>query len=336
MKPELNGDLTRPEKASECNWRARAVRVMAPVLLCLGIIGGCGGGEKAPDRADVLLEYGDSMLRKSDVIRRIPVGLEPADSAAMFRVIVEKWVENMLLSDMAEERIDNLDEIERKVEAYRRHLIVARYLRTVRDNGRKRADRDEVRAYYDAHASEMSLEAPLVKGIYVKVPSNCERLDDIRKWVKNASDVSVDNLEKYGLGQALQYDYFKDKWIDWQTIAEEIPYRISKPEEFLANLVAPSHPDDEKSGRVPSKGPAKGFFETEQGGAVYLLHISAWLPSGSEMPYSFASQRIAVMLEEQVADDYERRLVSSLYQKAKKEKKLRLISFDPALDKKKK
>lgn len=302
-------------------------------MACVLMSGGCGDKEHMPDRADVLLEIGDSMLRKSDVVARIPVGLSPADSAALFRTIVRTWVEEMLLCDMAEERIGNLDEIESKVADYRRKLIVASYLQTVRDNGRRTSDSESVRRYFEAHRSEMHLEAPAVKGIYVKMPSGAERVDDVRRWVKSATDASVDNLEKYGLAQALQYDYFKDKWIDWQTIAEEIPYRFSDPEAFLSGLLPAESVASESNKKAERKAAKGGYFETENGGAVYMLHISGWLPSGSEMPYDLAASRITPMLEDREAAATEQRLVRSLYQKAKKEKRLRIVSFDPGLDK---
>lgn len=313
----------------------RAMTVMAFGLVYAFTVCSCGnGGKNAGSAGDVLLEYGDSMLRKSEVVAKIPTGLTPADSSALFRTIVENWVEEMLLAEMAEERIDDIDEIERKVAAYRRQLIVARYLRSIREAGRRRADKESIQEYYNAHSSEMKLETPIVKGIYVKVPANSESLDDIRKWVRSATDTSIDNLEKYGLGQALQYDYFKDKWLDWQTIADQIPYRFYDPENFLAGLTGPGESMEDKHGKKDTAGNG-GYFETEKGGSVYMLHITAWLPAGSEMPYEFATSRIAQTIEERETADYERRLISSLYKRARKEKKLRIISFDPALDKKK-
>lgn len=310
--------------------KGRAVAVMACSLAyALAITSSCGEGKKVAGNADALLEFGDSVLTKSEVVAKIPVGISAADSAAMFRTIVERWVEDMLLIDMAEERIDDLDEIERKVDDYRRQLIVARYLATVRANGRRRPTRESLKAYYETHADDMILETPLVKGIYVKVASRSERLDDIKKWVRSGSDAAVDNLEKYGLGQALQYDYFKDRWLDWSTIAEQIPYRFSNPETFLDSLTG------RRTSGVNIEESANGnpgFFETEKGGAVYLLHVSQWLPSGSAMPYEFAASLISNILEGQEAEAYERRLINSLYKKAKKEKRLRIVSYDPALD----
>lgn len=303
------------------------------VITAASLLGSCGEKKRNTDRADVLIEFGDSALTATEVLARIPSGLAPEDSAAMFQKIVQTWVEEMLLTDMAEERIDNLDEIEEKVAAYRRQLIVGRYLRMMRDNNQRKAEESHIRSYYDAHSAEMKLETPAVKGIYVKVPSNTDRLDDIRKWVKLATDAAVDNLEKYGLGQALQYDYFKDRWIDWQTIAEAIPYRFSDPDAFLSTLVASTTESDLSEGRQPATRPARGYFETESGGSVYMLHISSWLPSGSPMPYEFAAGRIAAMLEEQDAAESQRRLIGSLYKRAKKEKSLRLINYDPGLDK---
>lgn len=309
--------------------------VAAVAVASMLAVSSCGEKKAdVSDRADVLLEFGDSALTRSDVVARIPVGIAPDDSARLFRQIVENWVEDMLLTDMAEDRIGNLDRIERKVKAYRRQLIVAEYLRSVRDNGRNVADDDAVRSYFDAHRKEMLLEAPIVKGIYVKLPADAERLDDVRKWVRSASESSVDKLEHYGLGQALQYDYFENRWLDWQSLAEEIPYRFSDPDAFLSTLVAPDS-DKDSGASTPAQGPARGFFETQAGGSVYMLHVSRWIPSGSEMPYEFASPRIASMIEQQNAAEYQKALVASLYRRAKKEKVLRIVNYDPGIDKKK-
>lgn len=282
-------------------------------LMFLFIFPACSEKEgKESSRADVLLEFGDSSLLRSYVVERIPIGISAADSARLFRAIVRNWVEDMLLADMASERLGNLAEIEEKVNNYRRQLIVAEYLKVVSDNGRRNADMSKVRDYFVNHGNELLLEAPAVKGIYVKVPDNAERLEDIRSWVRSGNDAAVDRLEKYGLGQALQYEYFKDRWIDWQSIAEEIPYRFSDAETFLKK---------------------NSFFETSSGGSTYFLHVSEWIPAGEKMPYEFAARRISEILAQQNAEAYRKSLVSSLYQRARKEKQLRIISYDPGMDK---
>ncbi len=54
---------------------------------------GCGKSEGSPEYDDVLLSMGDSVLTLNDVVRSIPIGTSPADSAARVKGIVDTWIE---------------------------------------------------------------------------------------------------------------------------------------------------------------------------------------------------------------------------------------------------
>jgi hypothetical protein len=147
-----------------------------------------------------------------------------------------------------------------------------------------------------------------VKGIYIKVPSNAEQLSEIRKWVQSAKADDIDQLEKYGLKGAMQYDYFVDTWIAWQSVADLIPHRFADPETFL------------KPGYI---------FDTSYDGSEYLLHITDVLHTGTQMPLEYARDEITEALTDSRRESYDNNLLRSLYRKAVTDKKLKVSGYVP-------
>lgn len=270
---------------------------------------GCGGGETlSQGDSDVLLRAGDDVLTMKDVVRNIPVGIEPADSAAMFHLIVENWVKSKVLSGLAERKLSDVVEIDARVADYRNRLIVAEYLQEMKKGKEFKVSQDSIREFYDRYKGEMLIESPLVKGIYLKVASDRSNLEEIKSLVFCGSDECIDKLEKTAAGDAIQYDYFINDWVDWQTIADQIPYRFYDPDAFLKST---------------------SNFETAYNGSVYLLHISAYLPIGSEPPYEFASIRIGELLERVNIKKFEESLVKSLVNKALGDGDLVSVGYNP-------
>lgn len=284
-------------------------RLWRVVLAPLVFFAACGHDNTVePQHSDLLVILGDSALYEHEVVARIPVGIAPGDSAQLFASVVDAWIEDQLLMQVALDHLSDADEIERLVEQYRRELILSRYLSRVRESGRGHVDEKDVRAYYARHSGEMLTERPLVRGAYLKVSAREPKLDRLRKWMTEASPRTFENIEKHGLDHAQEYDYFGDRWVDWQTVARQIPYRFYDAEAFLK---------------------ANTDFETSYGDWVYLLHIADYLPAGSVMPYEFARAQITDWLEQQVMRETERRFVQRLVNQALDDHVLRGIGYDP-------
>lgn len=290
--------------------RRRAVTAMFAAAACLAAAG-CSRGDASGDMEDpqdVLVMVGDSALTMRDVQRRIPPGLSPEDSASLFRSIVDGWLERMLLSDIGAQNIDDMERIDRLVEDYRKKLIVSAYRRNLRESRSNGVSDRDVDRYYDAHKDELTLESPVTKGLYVKIPADSERLSDVRRWMMTATSDAIDNLEQYGLKEAVEYSFFEDSWIPWTTIARQVPYHFGNADDFVS-----SHRD----------------FETTYRGMTYLIHISRFLPSGEPMPREVADPIIRERLETLRGDQFEQELIANIYQQALKEGRLRFIGLNP-------
>ncbi len=285
-------------------------RCVITVLVAVTLItAGCRRSVKqgdAPD--DVLVWAGDSALTMSSVLRNIPSGLSESDSIELFNSIVESWVEDMVLDRVAAANLSNPEKIEEMTRAYRNHLIVETYLREMGESAASKVDKDEIERYYNNHKEEMILEAPLIKGVYLRVPQDDSMLPELRKWMADGSPDAVDKIENNGLRQATQYDYFNDRWVAWNEIAGLIPYRFYDADAFLSS---------------------NDNFETTYNGSVYLLRILDYIPAGEPMPKEYALPVIEEFLNHNNVATYRRRLITTLYKTAIREGTLRSGLYDP-------
>ena len=195
---------------------------------------GCRKNAARSEVSDVeVVAVGDTSLMLQTVLRQIPRGLEPADSMAMFRSIVETWLRRQVLTEFAERNIPDMEDVDRMVEQYRNDLILSKYLSMMDRTGDQDVSSRRIDRYLSQRRDSMILEEPVVKGIFVKVPEDDSNLAAIREWMKTPGDHSLDRMEKKGLRGATQYEYFLDRWHDWHEVADLVPYRFFDADAFL-------------------------------------------------------------------------------------------------------
>lgn len=271
----------------------------------------------APDRkndsagqgaAETLMQIGDSILTRNMVASQIPPGLSSADSIRMFDAITEAWVERNMLAALAGSQLPDLEKIDRMVEQYRTQLLANEYRRIMAQDKASGVTEQSIKAYYNANPDLYILNSPILKGIYVKVASDAPQIKQLHEWMQRASSDDIDELERYGLKGAMEYDYFGDTWISWETIAERIPYRFSNPDTFVKETT---------------------LFEWEDQGTTYMLRILDALNSGEKMPFSFAQPEIEDHLIDQNRDDYDRKLLQELYSKGLKDNSIKPGAYIP-------
>ena len=282
---------------------------ISATVLALSCLTACSSGSepKAADGDDVLVEYGDSTLTLTQVLSKIPSGLSTEDSVKMIGSITEDWIREMLLRDAANENVGMLERIDRQTREYRQRLIMNEYLHLAASAEKNMVSEQLVKEYYATHQDSLMLKEPIIKGVFLKVSSQADRLTDLKRWVRGGSRQSIDQLEKTGLKGAYGYDYFADRWMDWSEIVALIPYRFGDAEAFL-------------------KG--RSYFEHTYGDMVYLLHIYEYISSGQPMPYAYASSKIREILMHEGREQYVEQLVNNLSNRAIKEGKLKTPAYD--------
>lgn len=279
------------------------------ILLTLSLFSliSCGKNEEIKDN-DILLRYGEKELKYSDVVAQIPDGVTYGDSMLLFNTIVDAWINDVVLSEFAEERLLDISTINRRVSEYRNALIVQEYLTRMRETQTPKIEEQKIKEYYETNRKDLKLEQPLIKGVFLKVNAESSGQESIKKYLTSSDPNAIDKLEQDWFDRALEYNYFRDKWIDWKTLSSMMPYRFGDAEIFLRE---------------------NDFLEIRHGDCNYYLQISEYLPVGEEQPYEFARIWISDLLTQTELKQYQSDLVESIIKKAIKENKLELTGYDP-------
>lgn len=278
-----------------------AAAVSAIVIL----VSACSDKPKVKNDGRLLAVVGKAQLSRADLANALPRGIVSADSARYADAYIRKWIESNMLSEIATTEIET-DEIDRMVNEYRNQLIEMEYRRRMAESHTPSTfSEDTLRAYYQANKEDFVTERPLVEGIYLKVPDNAKNLNLIRRLYRSDRQEDIDRLEKEVLNLAIHYDYFRDKWVDWDQIERHIPY------DFGAN------PDAFLKGR--------DHFETTAGGFVYLLDIKDVLPTGSTLPFENAKQPISERLTARLRAEYDSQLMTDLYNRSVADGKIQIF-----------
>ncbi len=248
--------------------------LIAGALAVIVALGACSH-KKTELKPGEIARIGGDVLTEAELLKATPAGLADVDSVAFVDAYINSWIADMLISHEAARLIKDTEEIDRLTEQYRRDLIMWEYrnMAVNADPGLQLTD-DDICGYYEAHPSQMKLDDPMVRGIYIKMESDDPALHTVRKLYASEHRSDIDRLEKVGLKSAIHYDYFRDKWIPAKQITTKIPAEI--------------HVGDIHKGMK---------YEFERDGFTYLLSVSDLLPAGATMPLEAAEPRIREALD---------------------------------------
>lgn len=269
----------------------------------------CSSKDKNAPPENALIGIGNKYLTETELKLLLPGGLSSEDSIKFSQAIINAWIENELMAQIASKEID-MEAIDNMVAQYRNELIAHEYLnRMYQSHATLEIPEDSLLAYYKSHQQEFKLARPMVKGVYLKVADDASSLPKLRKLYRSQKENDIDNLDKSELSGAVHYDYFRDKWIDWEQIENRIPYDFgASADQFL------------KSNKN---------IDFSQGGFTYLLDITDVVYSGQIRPFESALPQIKERIEFYNRLKYGEELKNNLKQKAKENGKIRIFcDFD--------
>ena len=255
-------------------------------------------GTQPVDDADVLVKVKDRTLRRSEIKQQIPRGLSSADSMLLAESLERKWVKDALVYDVALRNLEGEDkaEVDKLVEEYRHSLIRYRYQeQLIKERLSSEFQESDMLSYYEENQKKFVLDKALVKGLFLKIPVDAPGLVDVKGWYRSTSEASLEKIEKYSVQNATIYEYFYDKWVDFDEVMDNIPIHVSNPNAFLK---------------------ANKYVEVADSSYCYLLNIKEYLPSGSVEPYDYASSHVTEMLVNQRKVEFLKKFEDELYNDA--------------------
>lgn len=253
---------------------------------------------------DAIATVGNASLSRSKVENAVPHGLSSQDSTRFAHAYIRNWIDDRILEVYAADELPDMDMIDKLTEEYRRQLIIQEYRRLL-TNERIDADypEDTIRAAYASMKHQLRTPAPLVRGLLLKLPDASPSVAEARRLYRSDRQKDIDRLEQ--LPDAMDYEYFRDRWMEWSSVAARVPADYGSEQESWP--VTHRHLD----------------FST--GGFNYMLSITECLPEGSIMPYEVARPYV---LEKLLADsrvDFDRKLRRELYDKGMNDGKIVLF-----------
>lgn len=254
--------------------------------------------DKAPrSKGNALVSVGQHTLTAFEVKKLIPKTLSSQDSLMMAESYVKKWVKNALIYDLANKHLeDEKEEIDRLVDAYRQSLMSHKYEeKLVEERLSAEISDKEISDYYETNKESFLLEEDIVKGLFLKVPSDAPGLSDLKKWCNSGGDELIEKIEKYSLQNAVIYDYFYDRWMSGEEIAENMPVKKSEFNRML------------KTDKL---------IEVSDSAYCYLLKVKEVEFKGNRAPFDYASAQIKEILLSQRKSEFLRSFEEEIYNEA--------------------
>ena len=177
------------------------------------------------NQGEVIASVGSATLTQSDLIRLIPPATEPEDSARIADQIVNTWIREQCVVQMAEENLpDTALNFQAELDRYRKSLVIYAYERAlVSEKLDTVITEAEMENYYKQNKDDFQLRDYLIKVIYLKVNQEAPRQRQVAKWLENATDENLNKLEEYAFQYAENYFVNVDNWLFLDDLIKELP-----------------------------------------------------------------------------------------------------------------
>jgi hypothetical protein len=243
-----------------------------------------------------MLEVEGKYLYDDEIQQVIPPNANDTDSVQIADSYVRKWVTDVLIYENAKRNVTNKAEIDELVESYRKSLTIHQYQqKMIEQRLPKEPSEDDLKAFYTQYSDQLVLKTNIVKGLLLIVPKNAPKITNVRSWVQSANTKSLESIEKYSIQNAISYDYFGDKWLDFTEVHKKIPLKIDDPAKFVAT---------------------NRFVEAADSTNHYFLRIESYKTSGQVEPYEMARKRISVILLNKQKADFITKFEDEIYNDA--------------------
>ena len=241
---------------------------------------------------DAVVQIGKHILTQTELGENLPPLLSPEDSILAAEHFIRVWINDHLLYDIAQKNIVDKNAIDLLVEDYRRSLVIYQYQeQLVNEKLTQNIREQELRNYYEENKEIFTLDKPLIKGLFLRVPIGAPTIEKAKAWCKKPSPAYINNLEKYSVQNTANFDFFENKWVDFNELMNTFP---NPPE-------------------MPKK---KTFYERKDLQYYYFLNVSDCLLPGDNAPFQFAEPTVKEFLINRKRIEFLRKTEDDIYNKA--------------------
>jgi hypothetical protein len=233
----------------------------------------------------------------------MPAGLSKKDSTVFVKQFLENRIKEMLVYEKAEKNISQSQELKDLVENYRRSLIIYEYQQQALNEKMQTEISDaDLMNFYKSNSGRFLTERNLVKGIYLKVPGNAPKIEELKKWYKSSSPEAFEKVEKYCIQNGGYFEYFYDKWVSFDDILDNIPKTVSNQIDFLKN-------------RSTLEVKGKDYY-------YYLLYIKDYVLSGDIAPFEYVKSDVKNLMMNSKKTEFLNQIEQDLLKEAQKKREI--------------
>jgi hypothetical protein len=283
-------------------------------LFLLGLLWACSSEKPSaaepnaaatPDK--VLARVGDKQLLMADVQGVLPAGISHADSMQQLSRYAEAWVRQELMLQKALSDNKNLPELaEKQVEDYKNTLHIQyfteKYATEKLDTNIKAAD---IEAFYQNNQSNFVLRSPVVKALWVVLPSDAPKVKNAVEWLKKNNAASQQELKSYCVRFAQQFRLQDSVWVSLDELVKNTPLAEIKDKNELVR--------------------ENSFLQKEDDAAIYLLKINNYKISGQVAPLAYVQSQIKGIILNQRKSGIINALSDDVYKQAQKQQEFEIL-----------
>lgn len=248
-----------------------------------------------------------------EVERTAPEGLEGDDSAAYYRLYVERWVMRQLKIAEAEHLFSASEaDIEALVEEYRQSLLIRKLDQYHVDRQIDTLFTDEaIQSYYNTHLQDFRSDRTLVKGTVLRFPEGDRRTKQLMQLMQATGPEKRQDLSDICQKNQFELREFTT-WVDY--------------EEFLSHLPTLRH--DDYSSLLASSA----VQQMRDSRSRYYFQLTAVRRAGEALPLERVSETIRRILFNQRQSELLRERDEELRQMAEHEKRIKLFYQEKSED----
>lgn len=269
------------------------------------LLGSCKFSKSERD-VEVIAKVGNKLLMRRDLSSVLPKGMTQSDSIAQSKDFIQRWIKQELMLIMAEKNLTSEQkDFQRELDEYRTSLIIHKYQQQLLSQKLDTAlTENDVRQFYDTHPEQFILEQNIVKAVYVEVPKEFAKPDQIKKWMVSADDKSRTELETYSFKYATKFDYFNNQWVDFGRIRSRMPLSWDNSEQRLKR---------------------NNFIEVNDSKKCYFVSIKDFRSIGDKAPFEYVKDRIENLILNDRKMEFIQELEKNIYQKGEKENLFKIM-----------
>lgn len=228
------------------------------------------------EKDTAVARVGEKSLMRSQVEAEVGefTGEDSLQAAGSY---VDEWIRSEVkLQEAAKVCADEMVEIDRMVEEYRRSLLVGRMEQSYLKGRLDTLITDSVvRAYFDSHRDEFVMDRTIVKGRIVRLPDSYRQSVKLFKLMGSSSSDSQQDFLDLCEKNNFELNTFEN-WVDFSEFLSYLPVRRDKNYDYML--------------------PKRNIQEMADAENKYFIEIDAVLKQGEQAPFERVEDKVRRLL----------------------------------------